>query len=129
MFAEAAFRAEYDGDRQVSKVIAVQGDYSFDQLVAWFKVLDRTLIESGIPPTRASIREIENRIRIDLFDADQFDDVRRIMERLEIPDGAVAISKNYSRLLAGKDSVRAKWRPLVGGIQPPAIKPGPQDTV
>lgn len=115
--AEAAFRAAYSGDRQVSRVIAVQGGYSFDQLVGWFNALDRALIENGIPPAKASIREVENRIRIGLFDASQIDGVRRIMKKLGIPDGAVAISENHSRLLAGKDSVRAKWRPLVGGIQ------------
>lgn len=115
--AETAFRAAYSGDRQVSQVIAVQGAYSFDQLVGWFNILDSALIESGILPARASIREVENRIQIGLFDADQIDDVRRIMERLGIPAGAVAISENYLRLLADKDSVRAKWRPLVGGIQ------------
>ena len=115
--AEAAFRAAYSGDRQVSRVIAVQGGYSFDQLVGWFNALDKALIESGIPPAKASIREVENRIRIGLFDASQIDDVRRIMKKLGSPDGAVAISENHSRLLAGKDSVRAKWRPLVGGIQ------------
>ena len=98
--AEAAFRAAYGGDRVVSQVIAVQGDYSFDQLVGWFNALDRAMIESGIPPARASIREIENRIRLGLFDASQADDVRRIMEGLGIPEGAVVISVGHLRLLA-----------------------------
>ena len=39
------------------------------------------------------------------------------MENLGIPEEAVIIGENYLRPLADKDSVRAKWRPLVGGIQ------------
>ena len=115
--AEAAFRAAYSGDRKVTQVIPVQGDYSFDQLVEWFNLLDKTLIESGIFPARASIREIENRIRIGLQDEGQIDDAHRIMQRLGIPAEAVVVNQDYLRLLADKDSVRAKWRPLVGGIQ------------
>ena len=115
--AEAAFRAAYHGSHEIARIIPVQGDYSFDQLVEWFYILDRALIESGIPPARASVREIENRIRIGLFDADQIDDALQVMERLGIPEGAVVLREDYLRPLADKDSVRAKWRPLVGGIQ------------
>ena len=98
--AEAAFRAAYSGDRMITQIIPVQGDYSLDQLVEWFYILDGALIESGIPPARASVREIENRIRIGLFDADQIDDVLHIMERLGIPEGAVVVKEDYLRLLA-----------------------------
>ena len=93
--AEAAFRPAYHGDREVTQIIPVQGDYSLDQLFEWFRILDRALIESGIPPARASVREIENRIRIGLFDADQIDDVLHIMERLGIPEGAVVVKEDY----------------------------------
>ena len=115
--AEAAFMAAYDGDHQVSQIVPVEGNYSFDQLVEWFGILDKTMIESGIPPARASIREIENSIHIGLRDGGQIDDVRGIMERLGIPEGAVVVEEDYMRLLTDKDSVRGKWRPLVGGIQ------------
>ena len=98
--AEAAFRAAYSGDRKITQIIPVQGDYSLDQLVEWFYILDGALIESGIPPARASVREIENRIRIGLLDADQIDDVLHIMERLGIPEGAVVVKEDYLRLLA-----------------------------
>ena len=97
--AEAAFRAAYSGDRKITQIIPVQGDYSLDQLVEWFYILDGALIESGIPPARASVREVENRIRIGLFDADQIDDVLHIMERLGIPEGAVVVKEDYLRLL------------------------------
>ena len=98
--AVAAFRAAYSGDREVTQIIPVQGDYSFDQLVEWFYILDRALIESGIPSVRASVREIENRIRIGLFDAYQIDDALQIMERRGIPEGAVIVEKGGVRLLS-----------------------------
>ena len=91
--AEAAFRAAYKGDREIAQIIPVQGEYSFDQLFEWFNILDRALIESRIPPAESSVREIENRIRIGLFDADQIDDAHRIMEKLGIPEGAVIVEK------------------------------------
>ena len=134
--AEAAFRAAYGGDRQITQVIPVQGDYSFDQLVEWFNLLDKALIESDIFPARASIREIENRIRIGLLDGDQIDDVRKIVERVGIPAGAVVVNEDYLRLLGDRDSVRSKWRPLVGGIQHEtgmtsqhALRAGPHHTM
>ena len=98
--AEAAFRAAYNGDREITRVLPVQGDYSFDQLLEWFYILDRALIENGILPARASVREIENRIRIGVFDGEEIDNVRRIMERLGIPEGAVVVEEDYMRLLA-----------------------------
>ena len=98
--AEAAFRAAYNGDREITRIVPVQGDYSFDQLLEWFYILDRALIESGILPARASVREIENRIRIGVFDGEEIDNVRRIMEGLGIPQGAVVVKEDYMRLLA-----------------------------
>ncbi len=98
--AEAAFRAAYHGSREITQIIPVQGDYSFDQLVEWFHILDRALIESGIPPASTSVREVENRIRIGLFDEDQIDDALQIMERLGIPEGAVVLKEGYMELLA-----------------------------
>ena len=56
--AEAAFRAVYDGDRQITRIIPVQGDYSLDELVEWFCRLDVTLIEAGIHPSSEAVREI-----------------------------------------------------------------------
>ena len=89
--AEAAFRAAYGGDREITQIIPVQGNYSFDQLLTWFRLLDRALIESGILPVKASVREIENRIWIGLRDESQPDEVRRIMKGLGIPYGAVIV--------------------------------------
>ena len=116
--AEAAFRAAYRGDRQVTQIIPVQGAYSLDKLVEWYYILSKALIESGIHLSTTSVRQFANRIAFGLADAAQIDDALQIMEKLGIPKGAVVLEQGgYIELLADKDNVRAKWRPLVGGIQ------------
>ena len=106
--AEAAFRAAYDGDREVTQIIPVQGDYSFDKLVEWFYTLNRALIANDIHPSTGSVRELENRIRIGLQEAAQIDDALLIMKKLGIPEGAVFFEEDRMKLLADIDSVRAK---------------------
>ena len=91
--AEAAFRAAYNGDREITQIIPVQGDYSLDQLVEWYYILLGALNERGIRLAETSVREIENRIRIGLFDEDQIDDAHRIMESLGIPKGAAIVER------------------------------------
>ncbi len=115
--AEDAFRSAYNGDRAITQIIPVQGDYSFDQLVEWYHILDRAFAESDIHTGTGSVRVLENRIRFGLRDAGQIDDALRIIQRLEVPEGAVVLVEDHITLLTDEDSVRAKWRPLVGGIQ------------
>ena len=115
--AEDAFRSAYNGDREITQIIPVQGDYSFDQLVEWYHILDRAFAESDIRTGTGSVRVLENRIRFGLRDAGQIDDALRIIQRLEVPEGAVVLVEDHITLLTDEDSVRAKWRPLVGGIQ------------
>lgn len=115
--AEDAFRSAYNGDREITQIIPVQGDYSFDQLVEWYYILDRAFAESDIRTGTGSVRVLENRIRFGLRDAGQIDDALRIIQRLEVPEGAVVLVEDHITLLTDEDSVRAKWRPLVGGIQ------------
>ena len=49
--AKAAFRAVYRGDRQVDRIIPVQGDYAFNDLLEWFHVLGTAMVENGIHPS------------------------------------------------------------------------------
>ena len=57
--AKAAFRAAYRGDRQVDRIVPVQGDYAFNDLLEWFHVLDTAMVENGIHPTTGGVREIQ----------------------------------------------------------------------
>ncbi len=50
-------------------------------------------------------------------DIGQAEDARGIMDELGIPRGAVIFEQVEGGLLANGDSVRAKWRPVVGGDQ------------
>ena len=98
--AKAAFRAAYRGDRQVDRIVPVQGDYAFNDLLEWFHVLDTAMVENGIHPTTGGVREISNRIRFGLEDIGQATDARRIMGDLDIPQGAVVFEKEKFKLFA-----------------------------
>ena len=122
--AEGAFRAAYGGKRQVTRVIPVQGDYAFDNLLEWFYALDGALVRQDIHPATSAVLEIANRIQFGLRDMKQAKDARRIMDDLGIPEGAVIFHEAQNQLLSDEDSVNAKWRTLVSGIQH-KIKYGP----
>ena len=98
--AKAAFRAAYRGDRQVDRIVPVQGDYAFNDLLEWFHVLDTAMVENGIHPTTGGVREISNRIQFGLEDIGQATEARRIMSDLDIPQGAVVFEKEKIKLLA-----------------------------
>ena len=115
--AEAAFRAAHGDDDDITQIIPVQGDYSLDQLVEWYHILIRAFPASDIRMSTSSVSERENRIHIGLWDGDQIDDALRVMGKLGIPQGAVILEEDQIRGAADKDSVTAKWRPLVGGIK------------
>ena len=98
--AKAAFRAAYRGDRQVDRIVPVQGDYAFNDLLEWFHVLGPAMVENGIHPSTGGVYEIYNRIQFGLEDIEQETDARRIMGDLDIPQGAVVFEKEKIKLLA-----------------------------
>ena len=100
--AEGAFRAAYGGKRQVTRVIPVQGDYAFDNLLEWFYALDGALVRQDIHPATSAVLEIANRIQFGLRDMKQAKDARRIMDDLGIPEGAVIFQESQNQLLAGE---------------------------
>ena len=123
--AKKAFEAAYNGQRNITTVVPVQGSYAFNDLVHWFRALDNAMIEYGIYMVSGSVRELDNQILVGLSDMADKPTVLGIMRRLNIPEGAVCFEEDETSLLADKDSVTAKWRPLVGGIQHHAHKYGP----
>ena len=88
-----------------------------DQLVEWYSILRSAFEVSDIRTTEWSVSELENRIHIGLRDKDQIDYALQTMERLGIPAGAVILEEVIIEKAADKDSVTAKWRLVVGGIQ------------
>ena len=89
--AEAVLRAAYYGDREISQIIPVQGDYSLDQLVEWYSILIPAFVASDIQFSEWSVSALENRIDIRLRYENQIDDALQIMERLGIPAGAAIL--------------------------------------
>ena len=98
--AKAAFRAAYRGDRQVDRIVPVQGDYAFNDLLEWFHVLGTAMVENGIHPSTGGVYEIHNRIQFGLEDIGQATEARRIMSDLDVPQGAVVFEKDKIKLLA-----------------------------
>ena len=117
---EAAKKAFQSADRskhQVTQMIPVQGQYAFDDLVRWFHDLDDAMVAAGIHPTTGAVLEVSNRIHFGLEDMDQVTEAREIMGTLDIPAGAVIFEQADPLLLADRDSVKAKWRPVAGGTK------------
>ena len=99
--AKAAFRAAYrGGDRQVDRIIPVQGDYAFNDLLEWFHVLGPAMVEIGIHPSTGGVYEIYNRIQFGLKEIEQETEARRIMSDLDVPQGAVVFKKRKLKLFA-----------------------------
>ena len=98
--AKAAFRAAYRGDRQVDRIVPVQGDYAFNDLLEWFHVLGTAMVENGIHPSTGGVYEIYNRIQFGLKEIEQETEARRIMGDLDVPQGAVVFKKRKLKLLA-----------------------------
>ena len=99
--AKAAFRAAYrGGDRQVDRIIPVQGDYAFNDLLEWFHVLGPAMVENGIHPSTGGVYEIYNRIQFGLKEIEQETEARQIMSDLDIPQGAVVFKKRKLKLFA-----------------------------
>ena len=98
--AKAAFRAAYRGDRQVDRIVPVQGDYAFNDLLEWFHVLGPAMVENGIHPSTGGVYEIYNRIQFGLKEIEQETEARRIMSDLDVPQGAVVFKKRKLKLFA-----------------------------
>lgn len=105
------------GDGSISRVTVVQGQYAFDDLLAWYRSLLNAMATDEIDFSSGAVVEAKNRIVIGLPNMNQLDDIHTLMSDLQIPTGAVVFEEEEISSLAGKDSVTAKWRPVVGGVQ------------
>ena len=115
--ARSAIEAAYDGDISITQISLVQGQYAFNDLLTWYRSLTRAMAYDSIPMASGAVMETKNRIVFGLPDMSRVSDIRELMGELEIPTAAVIFGEEQVNLLTGKDSVRAKWRPVVGGIQ------------
>ena len=116
--ARTAFAQVYEGSTAVTQVTAVQGDYAFDDLVGWFRLLDKTFVEDGLPATTGAVMEVKNRIRFGMKNETAIQEARGVVARLGIPAGAVIFEKSNPVLLGReKDDLDDEWRRLVGGVK------------
>ena len=116
--ARAAFREAYQGgSRTITRITPVQGDYAFNDLLRWYRILGPALVENGIHPTTGSVMELKNRIHFGMSNAADIEEARRITRELGIPEGAVVFEVRILRLLSGTGGVKTWWRNFVGGFR------------
>ena len=115
--ARSAIESAYNGDVSITQISVVQGQYSFNDLLNWYRSLIHAIANDRIPMASGAVMESKNRILIGLPDMSRRSDIRDLMRELDIPSAAVIFEEEQVNLLTGKDSVTAKWRPVVGGVQ------------
>ena len=116
--ARAAFREAYQGgSRTITRITPVQGDYAFDDLLRWYRVLDRALVKNGVHWTTGAVLELKNRIHFGMSNAADIEEGRRITRELGIPEGAVIFEVREIRLYSNTSGEKTRWRNLVGGIR------------
>ena len=112
--AEKAFNAAYNGSRNITKIIPVQGDYSLDDLVEWLPIVAGALVANDIHPRSLGLSVQENRVRIGLASISQADDARQLVRDLEIPEGSVVFEEQpIGTLLVDGGSGRARMAPYM----------------
>lgn len=117
-YVEDAFRSAYGDTQRFQQIIPVQGDYSFDELVEWYYLLNPALHKNDIHPIWSGVMELYNRIVFGMDDMSVLEAAWQIMDDLDIPRGAVIFEEDHISVpMAGGDSVEDDWRPLVGGIR------------
>jgi hypothetical protein len=103
--AAEAFRAAYEGgQRNITQIIPVQGEYSFDQLYGWFKQLDAELVKNNLDPISGSVRELDNRVKFGMQNTAHIESAKQVVQDLGIPEGAVIFEVDATELLADKDT-------------------------
>ena len=112
--AVKAFNAAYNGSRNITKIIPVQGDYSLDDLVEWLPIVAGALVANDIHPRSFWLSVQENRVRIGLASISQADDARQLVRDLEIPEGSVVFEEQpIGTLLVDGGSGRARMAPYM----------------
>ena len=116
--ARAAFREAYQGgSRTITQITPVQGDYAFDDLLRWYRVLNPALVKNGVHWTTGAVLELENRISFGMRNTEDIEEARRITRELGIPEGAVIFEVREIRLYSTTSGEKTRWRNLVGGIR------------
>lgn len=115
--ATSAFRDIYQGQHTVTTITTVQGQYAFNDLMVWLPIASEALEENDISVSTISVKEIHNRIEFGLRDWSQLAEATSAISETTVPVGAVRFVERNLQLYADRDNVRAKWRPVVGGVQ------------
>ena len=127
--ARDAIDTGYRGKRTITRISVVQGQFAFDDLLTWYRLLFDAMATDSIDMSSGAVMESRNRIVFGLPNMSQVPDIRELMGELGILTNAVVFEEEQISTLTGKDSVTAKWRPVVGGIQHQITTTGPKCTI
>ena len=115
--AQAAFSEAYQGgSRAITQITPVQGDYAFNDLLQWYRILDPALVKNCVYPTTGSVMEGKNRIHFGMSNTEDIEAARHITRQLGIPEGAVIFEVRIVRLLINTGGPKTWWRDFVRGI-------------
>ena len=109
--AEAAFREAYsDGQRAITQITPVQGDYAFNDWLGWYRPLMNAMAENGMSMASGAVMEAKNRIVFGLPDMTEEADIRRLMRELGVPEGAGIFEEEQigffrTKIVCGKNGV------------------------
>jgi len=115
--ARAAFKEAYQGgSRTITQITPVQGDYAFNDLLRWYRILGPALVENCVDPTTGAVMELKNRIHFGMKNTEDIEKARRITQELGIPEGSVIFEVRMVRLLIHTGGPKTRWRNFVRGI-------------
>ena len=103
--ARAAFNKLYREGASEITVAPVQGKYTMEQLVEWFQMTDRALLEAGIGATSGGVESSENKFTLGLPTEDDLPAAEAILRELGVPRGAVEFGFGPSELLGNVSGV------------------------
>ena len=122
--ARSAIESAYNGDVSITQISVVQGQYSFNDLLNWYRSLIHAMANDRIPMASGAVMEAKNRILIGLPDMSRRSDIRDLMRELDIPSAAVIFEEEQVNLLTGKDSVTNAGVLSQSGRAASALRPG-----
>ena len=76
------------------------GNYGYEELLRWFPILDRALIDAGLSPSTGSVSKSKNRIRFGMRTEARLKLARQLMREIGVPDGAVVFVLSDPQLLS-----------------------------
>ena len=110
--AEEVFRDVYRGNRQITRILPVPGNYAYSDLLRWFHAPDKAMVGEGIYPEYGGVLQLSNHVGFGLADMRQEQDARGLMRELDIPQGDVVFKEGDNQLLGLGTTLEDALQPI-----------------